>query len=98
MAGAYGSVDAGISTESPSKIRDRISGAEEVLSMIYQTFDALEKRLETVLTPAPPDAPTTSSAQPRQPSSPMLERLDSINGGLHNMEGRIRRLTARVEV
>ena len=83
--------------ESASPIRDGITGAEEILSNVHEAINALERRLETVLTPAPPStSPDTNKA--RQSSSHLTGRVLILNDGFMHAVQRLRDLARRVEV
>lgn len=89
-------------TESPtssSQARDRISSAESWLSDSHQALDALEKRLDTILTPVPPVGPgAANSPVPTPLQSHVVGRLVILNEGYEHLVRRIQRLTERIEL
>lgn len=84
---------------SSSPARDRISSAESWLSDSHQALDALEKRLDTILTPVPPIPPGTAAQNTPTPiQSHVVGRLVILNDGYAHLVDRIQRLIARVEL
>lgn len=87
-----------IEPETPSKIRDGITTAEQFQSEINEHISLLEKRLDTVLRPVPPSGQGANVATPQPVCSHVTGRLNLLNEGLHGIVTRLRELRDRVEV
>lgn len=81
-----------------SRIRDGITNAEQALSGIHEQIGLLEKRLDTVLRPIPPQGNTASTATPQPICSHVTGRLNILNEGFAAAAERLRELRERVEV
>lgn len=84
--------------ESASKIRDAVGMTEEALSQLHGTIDRLEKRLHTVLTPAPPTVNGGETKQAPPVDSPLLSRIGSTNVVIMQAIERLSRITHRIEI
>jgi hypothetical protein len=84
--------------ESPSRLRDLVSNTEQLLSGIHETLVMLEKRLDTVLSPASPVGSGGGTAVNKALSSHLVGRIDILNDGLTDAIHRIQDITQRVEV
>ncbi len=85
----------------PSYIRDAISGSEQYLSELHETINALEKRMDTILSPAPPTVQATGNGPRTSPvggGSHVQGRLMIINEGFAQESARLRDIIRRVEV
>lgn len=84
---------------SSSPVRDRISQAEQIMSESHAALDALEQRLDTILTPVPPSPANAASAQPAsQPKSHVAGRLELLNEGYSHLIYRLNALRGRIEL
>jgi len=94
------STPASAPVEGPSQIRDCISCTEQILSELHGTIDQLEKRLDTVLTPTPPDVARSGSGTvaPAPSVSHVHGRLQILNDGFQHAISRLRTLGNRIEV
>lgn len=81
-----------------SIVRDLISANEETLAELHDTISRLEGRLETALTPMPPQPAAATSGPSAPPCSHVAVRLGSLNEGYRHAAARLRELTQRVEV
>lgn len=82
-----------------SPARNQIGNAEQYMSDMHSALDRLESRLDTILTPVPPDVnKTNGSPTPMGPKSHVVGRLETLNDGLLHVVARIDRLNARVEL
>lgn len=98
---ASGAWNAGSPTCDPietSPARNQISGAETWLSDLHAAIDRLEQRLDTILTPVPPDVNKVNASTPTSPKSHVVGRLELLNEGFAHLSGRIERLKGRVEL
>lgn len=89
-----------MATES-TPARNQISGAEQWLSDLYTAVDRLEQRLDTILTPAPPQIDRASAATGSVPTplkSHVVGRLEQLNVGCGLIAERLHQLTTRVEL
>lgn len=85
--------------ESGSQIRDGISLGEQLLSEVHEQINALENRLDTVLTPTPPTpAGATTQPAPMPVVSHVRGRVTILNEGWKHAIDRLAALRARVEV
>lgn len=82
----------------PTAIRDRITGAESLMSDLHNAIDALEKRLDTVLIPVPPATGSGQGAGPSAPISHVRGRLELLNEGTSHAIQRLQQLAQRVDV
>lgn len=86
--------------ESPSRLRDGVGGTEQLLSDVHEAINVLEKRLDTVLTPAPPTV--NQLQQNAKQMTPMGSHLSGrvliLNEGFGHAVARLRELAQRVEV
>lgn len=100
-AGQAPAVPIGHDVESASRIRDGITQAEQVLSNVHEAISAMEKRLDTVLTPAPPQL-TANAATTAGRAGPVLShlggRVSILNEGFDHAVARLRDLTRRLDV
>lgn len=88
-----------LSVDSASPIRDGVTQSEQFLSEIHECIDALEKRLETVLTPQPPMPAGGNAVQKSQPlASHLSGRMAILNEGFSHVSSRLRELCRRVEI
>jgi len=99
-ANSYNQTNVGTALEkSSSVIRDGVSYAEQTLSEVHEAIAQLEKRLETVLQPVPPQVEVNRNAQPSGPAvSHLAGRLVILNDGYQQAARRLRDLIQRVEV
>ena len=82
-----------------SKVRDAITAAEQFQSEIHEHITLLEKRVDTVLRPGPPQQAGAVGGNTPQPiCSHVTGRLNLLNEGLHGIVLRLRELRERVEV
>lgn len=83
-----------------SPARDQICASENWLSDMHSALDWLEQRLDTILTPVPPDVnkQNCATSTPSGPKSHVVARLDLLNEGYGHLVNRIERLTRRVEL
>ncbi len=86
------------SPESPSRIRDQVGNSEQALSAIQESISTLERRLDTVLSPVPPQGNTNVPATSAPPCSHLTGRLEILNDGFANANRRLRDLAGRIEV
>jgi len=84
--------------ESASAIRDAVTHAEALLSELHEAISALDRRLETVLTPAPPQTATNSPSKTGSVGSHLRGRVLILNEGWQHAVERISQLRQRVEV
>jgi hypothetical protein len=84
--------------DSASPIRDGVSQAEQLLSEIHDAIDALEKRLDTVLTPGPPTGASAAPPKNQPVASHVQGRLSILNEGFSHAASRLRDVYRRVEV
>ncbi len=87
-------------SESPSVIRNGVTNAEQLLSGIHESISLLEKRLDTVLRPVPPQVQATQNA-PNTPTpvcSHVTGRMNILNDGFSAAISRLQDLASRVEV
>lgn len=87
--------------QSPSKIRDAFSVTEGAATNLHLAISELEKRIDTILSPAPPIAGntiTTGTTAPGIPSSHLHGRIADTNRGFQHAIDRLRDLRMRVEV
>lgn len=86
---------------SPSRIRDGITRAEEILIAVHEAIGALELRLDTILQPQPPQA-VSNAANSGKPSDPqcsrVMFRIDILNKGFDDATNRLRDMARRIEV
>jgi len=82
----------------PSPIRDGVTSAEQALSHIHEAISHLERRLETVLRPMPPQGQGTATDPPVPLCSHVMGRLHILNDGFNAAIARLQELTSRVEV
>lgn len=90
-----------VPTSSPenSQIRDGVCQSESLLSEIHEALSALEKRLDTVLTPVPPStASANGNVKQGPPSSHLHGRIGILNEGFLHAVQRIHALHGRIEV
>lgn len=89
-----------MASESSSPIRDRICSAEQWLSDLHMAVDNLEKRLDTVLSPVPPQVPATTNqtAPVGPPKSHVQGRLEILNEGFNHLCMRLNHLHSRIEL
>lgn len=86
-------------SESPSAIRDAITFSEEVLGQLHVTISHLESRLDSALTPNPPQPASTNAGNAPTPiMSNVRGRLGLLNQGLSDAVTRLSYLRDRVEV
>lgn len=82
---------------SNSRLRDSVSNGEQYLSEIHATIDALEKRLDTLLTPQAPSTAANSGVSAPQPLlSHVVGRLNILNEGYVFATARMRTLISRI--
>lgn len=81
-------------------VRDRIGNTESWLSDLHGALDRLEKRLDTILTPVPPQGGTAGPDGPRvsQPRSHVQGRLEILNEGFAHLSARLNQLHSRIEL
>jgi hypothetical protein len=85
--------------ETGTIVRNGLSANEETLSEVHEAINRLESRLETALTPMPPQPAGTSTAAPTgPPCSQVAYRLAQLNDGYRHAANRLRELLQRVEV
>jgi len=85
--------------ESPSRIRDAIGMTEQLMEQLHGAIDRVEKRLDTVLTPTPPQPSTADSEKnPTPVSSHLFGRVGNQNLALQHAIERLTRLAQRVEI
>lgn len=85
--------------ESESKIRNVVGMTEELLQTMHASISHLESRLDTVLTPIPPQPATSVDAKNiRQPLSHLCERTASVNLSMSEAITRLQSLRDRIEV
>lgn len=88
-----------VPTDISSPVRDRIGGCESWLSDLHGAVDQLEKRLDTILTPAPPQPSSTGGvAKNGQLQSHVQGRLELLQEGFSHLCSRIQQLQSRVEL
>lgn len=93
------SIQAPPPVESPSRVRDEIGNAEQLLSSIHEAISSLDRRLDTVLKPEPPTAQGNSNPVQASPvCSHVTGRLNILNEGLVGAIGRLQGLAQRIEV
>lgn len=86
-------------TESTSKIRDSITATEQLLTAVHEEITQLEKRLDTVLRPVPPQGESRMNAPTPAPvCSHVTGRLAILNEGFQGAIQRLRDITSRTEV
>lgn len=87
---------------SPSRIRNAIDESEQRCSEVHELLAQLEKRLDTVLVPAPPAVaqdPQVSQTRPGgPPPSHLVARLAILNESLQGAAMRTRGLLQRIDV
>lgn len=81
-----------------SVVRDGLSANEQTLSELHETISRLEGRLETALTPTPPQPASTTNCAPGPPCSHVANRLASLSDGYRHAVLRLQDLMRRVEV
>lgn len=82
-----------------SPIRDQISATESWLSDLSAAIDNIEKRLDTVLTPAPPSGGIgANTAAQSAMASHLHGRLKILNEGFSYLLQRIASLQSRIEL
>lgn len=82
-----------------SPARNQISQAEQLLSDLHNAIDRLEQRLDTILTPIPPDVNKNGpSPTPTMPKSHVVGRLELLNEGFMHVGSRIERLKTWIEL
>ena|ERR1019366_557673 len=82
-----------------SPVRDAISGNESWLSDLHNAVDRLEQRLDTILTPVPPQtANGVNPATQGPPVSHVQGRLRILNEGYNGLMERLSRLHDRIEL
>jgi len=87
------------STEPATKIRDGLGNLECYAQGIHDVIDALEKRLDTVLTPIPPmDASKAGNHDIRPMESHVMSRVVNIQETISNAITRLHGVINRVEV
>lgn len=80
-------------------VRDRINGLESWLSDCHVALDMLEKRLDTITTPVPPQPASTNAAvKTGQLQSHVQGRLELLNEGFWHLVARMHALHARIEL
>lgn len=85
--------------ESPSAIRDAITYGEDVLGQLHATISHLESRLDTALTPNPPQPAAPSSGNAPTPiMSNVRGRLGALNAGISDAVTRLSYLRDRIEI
>lgn len=84
-------------TESSSKIRDAISATEQSVGELHDAITAIEKRLDTILTPVAPEVGVTNGAGTTN-TSHMHGRVVEMNLGFAHAIDRLRSIYQRVEV
>lgn len=84
--------------ESASPIRDGVGQAEEIVTALHAAISQLEKRLDTVLTPVPPQPGTAGTPGNGPIASHLRGRLATLNEGYADAVRRLRDLALRVEV
>lgn len=88
-------------TDSPpeiAKVRDGITSAEQLQSALADEVAALERRLESVLRPLPPQGQGSANPTPQPVCSHVVGRLSILNDGFVSLGARLRELRERVEV
>lgn len=89
-------------TDAPvsSPVRDAISGGEEFISTLNAAVDRLERRLDTILTPTPPQTSGSggSGASPTPLMSPVQARLRMANDAWAVLANRLNTLHDRIEL
>lgn len=86
--------------ESTSRIRDGVSQSEQLLTAVHEIISMLEKRLDTVLQPVPPQ-PASNAGQAARTgpvASHLYGRLVILNEGYEHAVARLRDLIRRVDV
>lgn len=84
--------------DSASRIRDSIGSTEQLLSVLQETIERMERRLDTVLTPQPPSTSGQVNKNPTPIGSHVVGRLEILNEGFAHAIQRLIDLTRRVEV
>lgn len=86
--------------QSPSMIRDAIGATEQSVSLLHEAITELEGRLDTVLSPQPPQLTTggANAKDPRPSSSQVHTRMQELNAGFSHAIDRLRELARRVEI
>lgn len=86
-------------TPDNSKIRDEITQGEQILSELHATIEQLERRLDTALTPVPPQ-PAGLDARNVQSSvkSHLLGRVQMLNEGFAHAITRLNDIRTRIEL
>lgn len=84
--------------ESPSRIRDAVSGIEERLSEVHQLISMLEKRFDTVLQSVPPSPAQTPPSSNHAACSHIFGRLALLDEGFKQAADRMRDIAQRAEV
>lgn len=84
--------------ESPSRIRDGITNAEQYLSELHDAITAVENRFDTVLRPVGPTNAAQGSATPQSVASHVTGRLTILNEGFQQAISRLREIANRAEV
>lgn len=83
-----------------SQIREGVGYLEKQIAETHAVISALESRLETVLTPVPPQVTGNGGEKtgPGIPKSDLFIRLKSLSHGLQEVQDRMHRLLGRIEV
>jgi hypothetical protein len=90
-------MDAPVDTS--SRIRDGISMAEQLLSDLHDAISQLDKRLDVVLTPVPPQPTGGAGVAPKAANTSHVHgRLQILNEGHAAAVSRLRDLAQRIEV
>lgn len=84
--------------ESPSVIRDSVTTIETLVDELGAVIEAVERRLDTVLTPTPPTVDKAGAATPSPATSHLEGRLNDVQDRLTYWITYIRRVIERVEV
>ncbi len=88
-----------IPTDSPSGIRDAISFTEGAVADLHSVISHLESRLDTALTPIPPQPATSAQNAPSGPPvSNVRGRISLMNGALTEAIQRLHSLRDRIEI
>lgn len=87
-----------VDSETPSQIRDAVGVAEQCLSDLHDQIAALERRLETVLSPAPPQVARDNAKAPTPTGSHLLGRLLIVDEGFRFACERLSAIRNRVEI
>lgn len=84
--------------ESPSQIRDALTLAEQTSGDLHNTIDRLLSRLDTVLSPIPPDVNKAGPGQPTAATSDLHGRVHRHAYTLAQAVERLNDLMRRIEV